>query len=195
MGNEKKAYSVHESLVPASSPFLDKALSGKRKESALRTVHLPNDEPEMIAIYVHWLYRGTLPVSCDDSGIDTEYTNLVKAYILGDRLLDFKFQNAAIDAIIEKVRTPERDNTRWYPGLDVIIYAYANTTESALIRELFVDLYFYGGKSAWLDKWITAPQPFLLSLACKLLDRNGETKLPTETHKYHKNDDALSPKK
>lgn len=72
---------------------------------------MPDDEPDIFALYVHWLYCGTLPVFCDEPGPPSraEYLDLVKVYILGDKIVDFRFQNAAIDAILEKTQSVAQD--------------------------------------------------------------------------------------
>jgi hypothetical protein len=74
----------------------------------------------------------------------------VKAYALGDSLLDTKFQNTAVDAIIKKSISKAKDGACWYPVGDVIEYVYNNTHESAPIREL-VDMYAYRGSGHWLS--------------------------------------------
>lgn len=133
VGVEKKLFSVHEKLIRASSQFFDKAMSGAWLESAHRTIQLPEDEAEIFGIYVHWLYYGTLPVCCNDSGLpeNQEYLKIVKAYTLGDKLMDTKFQNAAIDAIIEKSISAASDGNRWYPVAEVVEFAYNNTLDSS----------------------------------------------------------------
>ena len=186
MGSEQVIYSVHESLVRASSPFFDKAMAGEWKESAQRTVQLPDVDVEIFALYAHWLYCGTLPVIGErrDWTGTMEYLHLAKAYVLGDRLLDTKFQNAVIDAIVEKSQTAARGGTD-RPCLDVIRYTYQSTAESATIRDLLVDVYICHGTSTWLSSWpdpSPIPEPFLLKLASKLLD--GQ-KVSITTHKYY----------
>ncbi|GFF94256.1 hypothetical protein IFM47457_09823 [Aspergillus lentulus] len=179
---EKEVFSVHEALVRASSSFFDKAMASDWKESQQRTIHLPDDESEIFALYVHWLYYGTLPVFCDEPGLpgNSEYLNLVKTYVLGDKILDCKFQDAAIDAIVEKCLSKVQDGASWSPVGEVIRYAFDNTSESAPIRELLVDMYAIYGKRVWLQDWAepaNVPQPFLFKLASKLLDWRNGTKL------------------
>lgn len=117
VGAEKEVFSVHEALVGASSSFFDKAMASDWKESQQRTIHLPDDESEIFALYVHWLYYGTLPVFCDEPGLpgNSEYLNLIKTYVLGDKILDCKFQDAAIDAIVEKCLSKAQDGASWFP--------------------------------------------------------------------------------
>lgn len=192
--------SVHEKLIRASSPFFNKALSGAWQESQERTVQLPEDEPEIFAIYVHWLYYGTVPVVCHEAGdsndADAEYLNLAKAYTLGDKLMDTKFQDATIDAIVEASNIINTNGTSWYPGTEVVQFVYDNTNESASIRTLLVDMFLMAGSGAWLleckDR-ASVPQPFLFELASELLDLRGGAwpKIVASEYHIHGSKDAL----
>lgn len=169
-------------------PFFDKAMAGDWKESQQRTIQLPDDDPGIFALYVHWLYCGTLPVVCDKSGSpgDSEYMDLVKAYVLGDKILDSRFQDTVIDAIVEKSQSKGKDWKYWHPNIDVIKYAFANSNASAPIRKLLVDMYANNARSSWIHKWAAdLPHQFLFQLASTLLDRRQGTTGPLEANRYH----------
>lgn len=190
VGPQGEISSVHEKLIRASSPFFDKALSGAWQESHERTVRLPEDEPEIFAIYVHWLYYATVPVVCGETGDmrDIEYLNLAKAYTLGDKLMDVKFQDATIDAIVETSQVGLVDGLRWYPGTGVVQYVYQNTKVSASIRTLLVDMFLMAGTGAWLlesEDRSSVPQPFLFELAAELLDLRGSAWPTIVASDYH----------
>ncbi|PYI25302.1 hypothetical protein BP00DRAFT_452242 [Aspergillus indologenus CBS 114.80] len=175
VGDEQKVFGVHEGLVRSSSPFFNRALAGEWKESVQRTVPLPDDEPEIAALYIHWLYTGKLAVSCGEPGRikHAEYLDLVKAYVFGNKILDTRFQNAIIDALVESRSEWQGENST-YPVGEVLEYAYDHLPGTAPILELFVDMYVRDAHSSWLRKWANpdmVPQPFLLKLASKLLDR------------------------
>ncbi|PLB48318.1 hypothetical protein P170DRAFT_448051 [Aspergillus steynii IBT 23096] len=201
VGVERKVYSVHEQLIRASSVFFDKVMAGEWTESRQRTVQLPDDDPEIFALYVHWLYCGTLPVFCDepDPAKNDEYMGLIKAYVLGDKLLDAEFHNAVIDAIVEESRSEAQDKHLWFPGEKVIEYAYENTTERAPIRRLLVDMWAIYAKSSWLDdpeESAYLPHTFLLGLLSKRLDSNFDANESIEACNYHTHKhshDNLSP--
>ena len=103
-------------------------------------------------------------------------------------MLDFKFQDAAIDAIIEKYHSKAEDGVSWFPVGEALEYAYCETKESAPIRRLLVDLHAMNGRAAWLHKWAdprNIPQPFLLELASKLFDRRNGVREHFDASKYH----------
>lgn len=155
-----------------------------------RIVRLPEDEPGIFAIYVHWLYYGTVPVVCGETGDskDAEYLNLAKAYTLGDKFMDTKFQDATIDAIVESSHVRMPNGSLWYPGIHVVQYVYDNTKESASIRTLLLDMFLMSGNGGWLleakDR-SSVPQPFLFELAAELLDLRGSDWPKVVASDYH----------
>ncbi|KAF2427806.1 hypothetical protein EJ08DRAFT_699342 [Tothia fuscella] len=56
-GEEKKSFFVHRNLVVSSSDLFKKALNGAFKENN-GVVPLPQFSPELVTIYLQWLYTG-----------------------------------------------------------------------------------------------------------------------------------------
>ena len=278
VGEDRQVYSIHENLLCKASLFFKKALSGPWQESVKRVIDMPDDEPKIFAIYVHWHYSGTIAVASDGSTpdesdnsdedadedsddnmdedkdkdadgdlpeflredsltysterliealvgyraqnsgegpsgenggndgnatdttadiadwpVDDEYLNLVKAYVLGDKIIDPTFQNATIDAIIEKSTIVGHNGMKMYPDMDAIIYAYDHTSRSARIRELLVDLYVMHGNWTWICETVwgdigNIPHAFLWELCLKLyLKRQANFRYFGASH-YHLTD-------
>lgn len=186
VGDKDELFSVHQSLIRASSSFFEKALGGKWKESAQRTVRLPDDDPNIFALYIHWIYFGAIPVSSikrKKAVENSEITDLVKAYIMGDKLLDPAFQDATIDAIIEETTgIAERGN--YYKQLqNAVSYAYCNSCEPSPIREVLVDIFAHDGQDEWLSGW-TPPLPFFSHLTSALLNVRKAPKTSLDNEKY-----------
>jgi len=168
-------FSVHENLICAASDFFKKATSREWKESKERSIKLEHDA-EVFQIYLHWLYRHTLPLRVDEPGLsgNTEYVQLANAYVLGDFLQDTHFKDAVIDAIIDKTSSKASDGQFWYPVGAVIRCIYDNTLESSTARQLLVDLYANHGHGSWLCDWATQedlPKEFLFDVTVAVLDR------------------------
>jgi hypothetical protein len=108
-----KEFSVHEDLICPRSHFFEKALNGAWKESEERKVDLPEDEPEVFALYLKLRYVSTVHISnrvaltfrlqtntlpIKKSGapaeakviVSREYTSLSKLYVLAEKLMDDK---------------------------------------------------------------------------------------------------------
>ncbi|KAF2175249.1 hypothetical protein K469DRAFT_611324, partial [Zopfia rhizophila CBS 207.26] len=199
------ALSVHEKLICSSSDFFKNAMNRDWKESKQRLVHLEDDDPDMFQLYLHWLYRGTLPVRIDEPGPvgNSEYLQLAKAYILGDKLQDGDFKDVVIHAIIDKCKSKASDGRHWFPVGVILRCVYDNTPESSRARRLLVDIYVHHGSGNWLSDWWQSgkvaysrfyqpddiPKDFLHDITIAFLDRRKEKeKRPTDnssTCAYH----------
>lgn len=181
-GGQKETFNVHENLI-RTSPFFDKAMSGPWQESMQRTIELPEDDPEIFAVYVHWLYDGTLPVSGVDESTtkNTEYMILLKAYCLGDKLLNTGFQHTILSAIVEKAEFPDCYVETTLPTVADITYAYENTNEHSVFRKKLVKIYASAACGNCFRGQTTYPVPFVLEVVARLLDRRG----PSTTNATH----------
>lgn len=114
-----------------------------------------------------------------------EYNDLVKAYVIGDKLLNTNFQNSVIDAIVEKSTIANADGQRYYPGEEAVKHVYHNTTESAAIRRLFVDMYVDTAVPNWLHGEL--PKEFLYLVAEGLMKKKKRVSScnPIKASKYH----------
>lgn len=84
---------------------------GDLKEAHEGSVRLPDNDPKVFRVYVHWLYLGTILVFCNAPDLfeDRGYADLIKIYVLDDKLLDCKFRSTVIDAIVEKSCSKAQD--------------------------------------------------------------------------------------
>ncbi|CAI7619031.1 unnamed protein product [Penicillium viridicatum] len=177
VGTSKEPFHVHESVLCTSSHFFKAAMSGSWKESKEHTIELPEDDPKAFAIYSHWLYFAGIPglreaAKKGESAKQSaqEYYDLVSAYVLGDKLLDAKFQNSVIDAIIDTCSTADsRDRKLYFPDADAVSHAYNNTTKSSKIRQMLVALYLHAAGDEWLSE--EHPKEFLFSVAKGFAER------------------------
>ena len=192
VGASKEPFHVHESILCNSSLFFKTALSGPWNESKEHNFKLPEDDPELFALYLHWLCFAQISVMIEEDAAKEEavehrykvYHNLVDAYVLGDKLLDDKFQNSAIDAIVEVCSTPDaHDGKKYYPGVDVIRHAYNITTKSSIIRKLFVDMFVNAAAAKWLSRDL--PEEFLYSVVEGLMNKRTASDAPIKASRYH----------
>ena len=82
---------------------------------------LPEDGPEVVALYLNWVYTSPIlschPTSEKDSN---EIRLLVEAFVFGEKIQDGRFRDAVIDAAIKSTLVPDIDGQIWFPGpLDV----------------------------------------------------------------------------
>lgn len=142
-----KRFIVHEGLIKPRSDFVRLALRGDWKEAQERTIPLPEDDPNIFSVYQRWLYAGLIHTRPNStaSKTDDEYSMLVKAYILGEKIMDSNFKDSIADAIVEKLRLTHKFDT----GLTDLVYN--NTLPASLLRRLWLDAYYNFGAPEWLN--------------------------------------------
>ncbi|KAH6637781.1 hypothetical protein C7974DRAFT_450829 [Boeremia exigua] len=132
---------VHEALITQRSVFFAKAIGGDWKESAERSVPLPDDEPAVFSLYLMCLYTKTLPVQTPE--LETaeqqhQYRLLCKLYVLAEKLIDSTTKDtifAALSAHAQEI------NFVFLPDSDAVQIIYEGTPENDAARRWLVNLY------------------------------------------------------
>jgi hypothetical protein len=152
-----KDFVIHEGVSTPASEFVRLALCGDLKEAKEGFIPLPEDNPDVFAIYQQWLYGGRICTSTVDfdAGTMDEYELLVHAYILGEKLVDVGFKDCITDAIIEKLFTQAQFS------LGLTGEVFKNTPSHSPLRRLWMDIYYWAGGAWWLDEEVVA-QPISL---------------------------------
>lgn len=148
-------------------------MSSNWNESETGSVGLPDDDPDTFQVYLYWLYYKKLPVKSENPCY-SEYLQLAKAVVLGDKLRDPDFENSAIDAIIDKSRFDTINAQTLGP---MVVFIYKHSLEGCKARKLLVDLHLSDRTKGWLDgyKGLDLPSEFFLELATTLLRRRPKT--------------------
>jgi hypothetical protein len=119
-------------------------------------------------------------------GSSSEYFDLARAYVFADKILDRRFHNAIIDALVEKSTNQGADHKRSCPQASVINYVYKNTAEAAPIRKLLEDICTNYGQPSLLKNGMNLPHAFALGVTASSLawrpKNNHETKLNPKTY-------------
>lgn len=59
-GPSSQIFMVHEELLTEHSPFFQAAIKKEWNESQDRNIPLPDDDPEVVSLYVNWTYTGRI---------------------------------------------------------------------------------------------------------------------------------------
>lgn len=126
-----------------------------------RTITLPDDEPAVFSIYQSWLYTSKLLTRSEENeyAIDPEYRLLVKAYILGEKLIDQDFKDCIADALVEKFDAFNDINASAtaLDQFDLSLTGLVFKSEPAVspLRKLWLEIYLHFGKDEWLNTDLT----------------------------------------
>jgi len=191
----EKKFNVIAGILASSSTFMRTALKKEWKDGRVRKIHLPQEDPETIRRYLHFIYRGEIPSKVDgvatrqDVPFKGEYRLLADLYVLGETLQDVRFKNAILDAMMVRARfqgqSEEGKQVAFYPPNNAINTIYRGTTSYSPARRMMVDFHVQRGKKEWLDTDQICPE-FVLDLAKALQERpeklEWDTMLPMKYH-------------
>lgn len=205
-------------MLTRYSEFFAAALCHDWKESKDAVVRLEEEDPGLLQVFASFLYRRriyTRPKSSqankaphgttrgtkvdalvevgkspNDTIDDPEWDQLIECWMLGDRLMSQAFQDASIDAMVEKIS--ETGNI----PMHLHLRAYATNTRSDALKRLAVDIAAFQHKPADIRE--TAEESpgawqFLHDLAVRQSDRLQSRASPdwrngpweTEPCRYH----------
>lgn len=172
VGPEEAVYTLHENAIVSRSEFVRLALRHDWKEAQERCISMPEDDATAFEVYQTWLYTGTVFTNAviDAQESDDEYGVLVRAYLLGQKLMDNDFKDTIIDAIVNKLLTTGLFDIRQTGTV------YDNTPKGAPLRRLWLDIYRYQGQASWLHEELDdadiSPE-FLFDFSRLNLSRSG----------------------
>lgn len=148
---------VHESLIRSKSHFFAAALSQDWKEAQEKVVRLPDDRPDIVKLYIKWLYSGKLLVKWTTELQEferhigpLEYYTLACLYIFGEKCCDVTFKNAVVASFVGRMDTKIGD-TCWYPVGKAVDIIYNGTTAASPMRQLLIDTHLWLGHAPWIS--------------------------------------------
>ncbi|KAH9845206.1 hypothetical protein Tdes44962_MAKER06780 [Teratosphaeria destructans] len=180
VGEEEGEILVHESLIRTCSSFFEAALSKPWKESTERTILLPDDEPNIVKLYVQYLYRKQLCIKVVDEHSlklqnhenHPEFFTLATLYVFGEKIGDIGFKNAVLDAFIQRMNDDTPDGGKRYPVNKVVDIIYRGTMAGSKARQLMLDVHVWRGGSWWItENPEENNKEFLMELSRALMDK------------------------
>jgi len=193
---KQKDFAVHTDLLRSRSPFFKASLSVSWAEPGDNMVPLPGDDPKTFQLYCKWLYYGELSSRSDVDLHDMfeEWDNLLRSFVLADKILDSVFEDRIVDAILENAQATAYGGRSHQLGYQApkIIYTVAQVDAPA--RRMLIDIAVHcwtDGDSKLACNWHVAQYPEFvedLSFALAKLRGGGRSVVPWEgdTCRYHR---------
>ncbi|KAK5685985.1 hypothetical protein LTS10_002098 [Elasticomyces elasticus] len=147
VGPKVVPFTVHQELIRSRAAFFDAALNKCWVEGRSGQVMMPEDNPDIIKLYVQYLYSGkiylertTTSAKLKSNDNLPEYIVLAEAYALGEQIQDFTFKDSVVNAIL--ACTAEIiQGQYWYPITSAVDIIYRGTTTGSFGRQLMVELH------------------------------------------------------
>lgn len=188
VGANKTIFHVHEDTLYTASPVFKAAFESKFKEGTDRTMEMPDEDLDLVEMFVSWLYRNTLHDNLFElSGPDPEQRMMQTArlFVFAD-----KYDLEALRlGICEKIFDLAANKENKVPSFAVLEYVYSNTQRKAIIRQIIADWFAWtdirrwhpsGDESeAYSTSWLYNIPEFGVDLALALYNPSCDTTAPT----------------
>lgn len=133
-GETQREFHVYKSLLEHHSSYFRTALKPTWKEGATRVVKLPEDDPDIFAIFFHWIFTGKLYPKLTAKGkVPLSFLEAFRVYVFSDARGIPALGNASINLIFQK------SFQDWKCPTDHLQYVYENTLPGSRLREFIVD--------------------------------------------------------
>ena len=188
MGRDLKTkdFVVHGSFPTTRSEFFRRVLNGNWQEAGTRVTNLPDDDPDIVTLYVNFIYTGQLPTAAKDDKefrelatseccdyIMAEYRTLFHIYVFAEKLQDVSAKNGVTKAVWKLSSVKSKEGAWHAVPLDAVKLVYQRTPLNSLARSLVVHI------------WNTHSFDQLLQRA-KDMDKDFREDLGQFTSKYYK---------
>ncbi|KAK4920326.1 hypothetical protein LTR49_012108 [Elasticomyces elasticus] len=104
-------FHVHEELLVKHSKYFEAAMHNGWKEAEEGTIYLSDLHPTDFATFANFVYTGRVMTKSDDhdeaTRSDGEWPRLARAWILGNRLISTSYEDAVLDAVVDKMGPPK----------------------------------------------------------------------------------------
>lgn len=149
-----QSFNITQGLLVEHSALFEAACRNDWKEATTRTIKLPDVNNETFYAYLYWTYKEKIPLDTDwnrGDGPDVyacdampTLEEIIKLWLLADRLITAKLRNAAADTILRILKhIPDvGDMDEAFPA-STIALIWSATTKDRALRRIVIDVYAY----------------------------------------------------
>lgn len=155
VGEERKLYNLHRSLLCQECPFFEKCLNNDFKEGRTREVSLENKDVDAFDQLVIWIYSKQLPT--------LEFGMLAETYELAEEFCMEAFKNDIVDEVKQYVSELYMDTTdemaliaelrKKGHGNSVLVDYLFDQLAFDFVDKAGEDLLYYGDPHKFLEFW------------------------------------------
>ncbi|KAH7094591.1 hypothetical protein FB567DRAFT_574567 [Paraphoma chrysanthemicola] len=156
VGSESKIYHIHKPLLIHHPGYFRNALRGSWKEAQEGVVTLADVDSGIFNVFVEWLYKGDVPTtawawltvaqhpnpSASEPNIEFDFLlTILKAYVLGDRLLSPHFRSASWSRFLRHAFwiRPGHDDLGASNFYRLVLYAYQSIPCQSVVLQWLAD--------------------------------------------------------
>lgn len=178
-------YTVHKDFVTHASPFFDRAFNGGMIEAQTGVMNFQESNITAFGLLINYIYTGEVE-GADDEPIPID--ELINLWILADRVLMPKLQNASLKAIEVQTHSSFSCSPQTYRQI------YDHTVKDSLLRKFLVDFLASYPTIELIDP-DQLPKQMLIEMWAAARDMNpkkGVRFSPQRMKRYLVNENAVS---
>ena len=172
VGTQHECFHVHRNRLDTASVWFTKTLTSGFEETATQRIPLPEDDPNIVHLFVQWLYD---PDPAFSVLLDEKFMQLARLFEFAERLFIFKLKNYVIWQLFNL------QSKHHVPPLAVVEFVFENLPDDSPLRKLLVAWYTWHQDSAralTLDSLHALPQFTSALVIAMVQQRYAGTKDP-----------------
>lgn len=184
------SFTVPKSLLVDSSEYFEAECCDEPTSADPKVIHLSAAEPEIFACYLMWLYRKKVAITSDfhpddRGGAERVCGDLVKLWLLADRLRDQRCRNAIVDKLVGTLEDlPRPDEIPSFLS-SLAMLVWPSTKAGSSLRCMVLDYTLSQIRADHVESQMEhLPPEFLKDILLKALRKldsnNTETPTPAE---------------
>jgi hypothetical protein len=129
-------------------------MNGIWKEAETRIVELPEDDPEIFAVYTNYVYTGQLSIADKTkeeisllvyaeftTEVSKEYDTIFRLYVLAGKVQDVATKNALMEAAMDATKLRSLEGSWTMPKAAIINLLYKGTPPNCSARRFLTDVW------------------------------------------------------
>ena len=145
---------AHESFLTSRSEFFRRAMNGRWTEATTRIINLPEDEPDIFALYISYVYTGEFPVASKTAEelkkledgdlkkyLQEKHHAIFSVFILAEKFQDVATKNAMLSASLAATRLKGPRGKWFVPSANTTKAIYEGTPSNSPARRFVTDLW------------------------------------------------------
>jgi len=144
VGEEGTIFHVHKDLLCDASPVFNAAFNSSLRETAERSMHMPDETADDVEHFISWLYYRPLQTPCKRH---SHIKKFLRLYVLTE-----KYDIGALrKETCQRLYTVPLKADPMAPPIDAVLHVFENTTHQSPMRKLLVDWYAWHVESCWFS--------------------------------------------
>jgi hypothetical protein len=137
-GRKRKEFKVHKSRICEKSEFFSKAFTGKFKEGEEGVIYLPEDAPDVVALFIEWVYQSSITFRFTE----WQFYSLVKLYVFAQKICVVDLADRVMNHLQKNYELSPTTKVQYISmSAKIVGYVYKNTQSQSKLRDFCLHVF------------------------------------------------------